>query len=476
MIRRLFRWFDDRLGAASFARRTLNKVFPDHWSFMLGEIALYCFIVLVLTGTFLAFFYVPDQKEVVYHGPYSPLYGQHVSIAYGSVLRLSFQTRAGLVFRQIHHWAALVMVAAVVVHAIRVFLTGAFRKPRDINWILGVTLLLLTLAIGFTGYSLPDDLLSGTGIRIMYSLLLSIPFIGTWTAFLFFGGEYPAPDLLHRLFVLHIFILPVLIGAVIGAHLALIWHQKHTHFPGHSPGQPERTETNIQGERLFPRYAFKSMGLFFAIAAVLAMMGGLFQINPVWLYGPYSPHVVSGGAQPDWYVGWLEGALRLFPNWEIRAFGHEVPEPFFPAVLFPGIVFVLMYLWPAIERGLTGDSQPHHLLNYPRDVPWRTAFAAGVIAMFGVLTVAGGNDLIAAFFGVSVETVTRLLRVAFFVLPAVAYAVTYWLCNELRRSGMHPVRASKIDDVRRTATGGYATAEETEGGGFEAPEQEEAPV
>src|SRR5438309_9433739 len=270
MIRRIFRWFDDRLGAASFARRTLNKVFPDHWSFMLGEIALYCFIILVLTGTFLAFFYVPDQHELVYHGPYTPLFGQHVSGAYRSVLKLSFEVRAGLVFRQIHHWAALIMVGAVAAHAVRIFFTGAFRKPRDLNWILGVTLLLLTLAIVFTGYSLPDDLLSGTGVRIMYSLMLSIPFLGVWAAFLFFGGEYPAPDLLHRLFVLHIFILPLLIAGVLAAHLAIVWHQKHTHFPGHSRGQPERTEANIQGERLFPRYAFKSMGLFFGIAGVLA--------------------------------------------------------------------------------------------------------------------------------------------------------------------------------------------------------------
>jgi ubiquinol-cytochrome c reductase cytochrome b subunit len=470
MIRRLFRWFDDRLGAASFARRTLNKVFPDHWSFMLGEIALYCFIVLVLTGTFLAFFYVPDQREVLYRGSYAPLYGQHVSTAYRSVLRISFEVRAGLVFRQIHHWAALVMVGAVAAHAARVFFTGAFRKPRDLNWILGVTLLLLTLAIGFTGYSLPDDLLSGTGIRIMYSLILSIPLIGTWAAFLFFGGEYPAPDLLHRLFVIHIFILPLLIAGVIGAHLAIIWHQKHTHFPGHSEGQPERTETNIQGERLWPRYAFKSTGLFLFIASVLSFMGGVLQINPIWLYGPYTAHTVSGGSQPDRYMGWLEGAVRLFPNWEIRAFGHEVPEPFFPAILLPGIVFGVLFLWPAIERRLTGDRQEHHLLNFPRDVPWRTAFGAAALVFFTVLTVAGGNDVLAAFFGVSVEAITRLLRVLVFALPGLTFAVTYWLCNELRRSGQHPIRGSKVDDVRRTATGGYETAEETEGGGFKAPD------
>jgi ubiquinol-cytochrome c reductase cytochrome b subunit len=389
-------------------------------------------------------------------------------------MRLSFEVRAGLVFRQIHHWAALVMAAAVSAHAIRVFFTGAFRKPRDINWMLGVTLLLLTLAIGFTGYSLPDDLLSGTGIRIMYSLVLSIPFIGTWTAFLFFGGEYPAPDLLHRLFVIHIFILPLLIFAVISVHLALVWHQKHTHFPGHSKGQPERADDNIQGERLWPRYAFKSMGLFFFIAAALSLMGGLLQINPIWLYGPYQAHIVSSGAQPDWYTGWLEGALRLFPNWEFRAFGHEVPEPFFPAVLMPLIVFALMYLWPAIERRLTGDRNPHHLLNYPRDVPWRTAFGVGVVTFFAVLTLAGGNDLIASFFGVSVEQVTRVLRGVVIFLPLVAFAATYYICNELRRSGMHPIREAKVDQIRQTVVGGYETAEETEGGGFEAAEEVKA--
>src|SRR5205823_10303855 len=236
---------------------------------------------------------VPGQKVVVYQGHYLPLAGQQMSRAYESVLRLSFDVRAGLVFRQIHHWAALIMVGAVAAHMARIFFTGAFRKPREINWILGVTLLALTLAIGFAGYSLPDDLLSGTGLRIAYSIVQSIPLIGVWLAFLFFGGEYPAPDILNRLFVLHVMILPGLIAAVLALHLAVIWRQKHSHFPGGG-----RTETNIQGERLWPRYALKSLGLFFVIFAVLALLGGLAQINPVWLFGPYRPAVVSGGSQP----------------------------------------------------------------------------------------------------------------------------------------------------------------------------------
>jgi ubiquinol-cytochrome c reductase cytochrome b subunit len=450
LIRRTFRWFDERLGAASFARRSLDKIFPDHWSFMLGEIALYCFLILVLTGVFLSFFYVPDIAPTLYSGPYEPLRGQEVSRAYDSVLRLSFEVQAGLVFRQIHHWAALVMVGAVALHAGRVFFTGAFRKPRDVNWILGVVLLILTLAIGFAGYSLPDDLLSGTGLRIAYSLALSIPVIGTWLAFLLFGGEYPAPDILNRLFVIHIFILPALIAGVLTIHLALVWHQKHTHFPGNG-----RTETNVQGERLWPRYAFKSAGLFFLILAILCALGGLAQINPVWLYGPYDPNTVSGGSQPDWYLGWLEGALRLAPNWEIRVFGYQVPNPFFPAVLLPGIVFTAMFLWPAIERRITGDRDDHNLLNFPRDVPWRTALGVAVIAFMVVLTLAGGNDVIASLLNVSVESVTRILRVALALVPVVAFVTTERIARGLKETQAHPIRRSAPRVIRRTPSGGF---------------------
>ena len=454
MIKRLFDWFDERLGAASFARRSLRKVFPDHWSFMLGEIALYCFIILVFTGIFLSFFYIPDIATATYHGPYQPLQGQPMSVAYRSVLRLSFEVRAGLVFRQIHHWAALVMIGAVAAHAARIFFTGAFRKPRELNWIFGVTLLLLTLFIGFSGYSLPDDLLSGTGLRIGYSVVLSVPVVGTWLAFLLFGGEYPAPDILHRFFVIHVFLLPAAIAAVISVHLAILWRQKHTHFPGKG-----RSETNIQGERLWPRYALKSAGLFFIITAVLSLLGGLAQINPVWLYGPYNAHIVSGGSQPDWYFGWLEGALRLFPNYEIRFLGFDIPNAFYPGILLPGVVFTAMYAWPWIERVITKDGAVHDMLNFPREMPWRTAFGLAVIAFMIVLTLAGGNDIIAAQLGISVEAITLSLRVAVVVLPLLVFAIAYQWASELQRRRIHPIARPKTTVIRRTATGGFEALE-----------------
>jgi quinol---cytochrome-c reductase cytochrome b subunit len=430
IVRRATRWLDDRLGVSSFARTALDKVFPDHWSFMLGEIALYCFVVLVLTGIYLSFFFVPSSRDVLYDGTYAPLRGVGVSEAFASVLRISFDVRAGMVFRQMHHWAALVFVAAIALHLSRVFFTGAFRRPREINWIIGVTLLLLAMFNGFSGYSLPDDLLSGTGLRIAYSVALSIPAAGTWLAFLVFGGEFPANDVISRLYVLHIFLVPAALATLITIHLSIIWRQKHTQFPG-----PGRTETNVVGSRLWPTYAAKSVALFFVVGAVLGLLGGLAQINPVWLYGPFVPSAVSSPAQPDWYLGWLEGALRLFPNWEIRAFGHTVANPFFPAVLLPGITFLLLYLWPFIEGRFTGDRLHHELLDRPRDRPVRTGLGAAALTFYGVLFFAASNDVMAKLFHVSVTGVTWVFRILVLALPPVVGLGVYRFMLGARLTG-----------------------------------------
>jgi len=429
ITRRLFRWFDDRLGAASFARSALNKVFPDNWTFMFVEIAMYCFLILILTGIYLTFFFVPSSHPIIYTGSYAPFRGLPVSEAYGSALRISFDVRAGLVMRQMHHWAANVFLAAIVVHLARVFFTGAFRKPREINWLIGVTLLLLAMANGFTGYSLPDDLLSGTGLRIFYSLTLSIPFVGTWLAFLFFGGEFPSHDILSRLFVLHVLIVPALLLGLFSVHLALIWHQKHTQFP-----TAGRTETNVVGSRFWPSYAMRSIGLLFAIAAVLGVLGGLAQINPVWLYGPFNASAVTSPAQPDWYLGWLEGALRIFPPWEIRAFGHTLAEPFFPAIVMPSITFGVLYAWPFLEQAVTKDRAHHNLLDRPHDRPVRTAIGATALAFYGLLLLAGSNDVAARIFHLPVSAVTRGFQILVLVVPLLVGFVVHRLMRGYARS------------------------------------------
>jgi ubiquinol-cytochrome c reductase cytochrome b subunit len=420
------RWVDDRLRVSKFADSVLNHVFPDNWSFLLGEIAMYCFVILVLTGTYLTFFFHPGSREVVYHGSYLPLRGVHMSEAYESTISLSFDVRAGLVVRQIHHWTADIFAATVVAHLCRIFFTGAFRRPREINWLIGVTMLVLVIFNGFAGYSLPDDLLSATGLRIAYSIVLSIPFVGTWVASLFFGGAYPGPATIDRLFIIHVLILPGLIAILLSVHLAIVWRQKHSQFPG-----PGRTEHNVVGLRLWPTYAAKSAGLFAGVFAVGAAFGGLAQINPVWLYGPYRTGAVSTAAQPDWYMGWLEGALRVFPAWRVHVFGHTIPELFWPGVVLPTLTFALLYAWPFIEARVTHDHAEHELLDRPRDRPVRTAIGAGVLTFYIVLFGAGSQDIFAQHLDASITTVDRIFRILLFVAPVLTGALAWKWCRDL---------------------------------------------
>jgi len=431
---RLVRWLDRRVGGAQLARKTLDKVFPDHWSFLLGEVALYCFVVLVLTGTYLAFFFSPSRATVDYTGSYAPLRGVEMSEAYNSAIRLSFDVRAGLVMRQIHHWAALVFVAAIVAHLARIFFTGAFRRPRELNWMIGVTLLLLAMVNGFAGYSLLDDQLSGTGLRVANAIILSIPVVGTWVSSLAFGGPFPGPDMLQRLFVVHILIIPAVIGVLIVVHLALVIRHKHTQFPG-----PGRREDNVVGQRFWPTYTAKAGGLFFLVAATLAALGGLAQINAIWVVGPYRPADVSSASQPDWYMGWADGGLRLMPPWEIRAFGYTIPNPFFPGVLLPTVVFTILYLWPFVEARGTKDSVEHHILDRPRQRPSRTGIGVGAFTFIAIMLLAGSSDVIATTFGISVNVVIWTLRTLLLVLPPIGGLFAARLCVELQRRDGGPL-------------------------------------
>jgi ubiquinol-cytochrome c reductase cytochrome b subunit len=411
---------------------------------MLGEIALYCFVILVLTGVYLTLFFEPSTAETVYTGRWDPLRGDEVSAAYASTVALSFDVPAGLLMRQVHHWAALVFVAGIVVHLCRVFFTGAFRRPRELNWLIGVTLLLLGVFNGFTGYSLPDDLLSGVGLRIADSIALSIPLVGTWLGFLLFGGEFPADQIIHRLFVIHVLIVPGALAALIGLHMTILVRQKHAQFPG-----PGRTEHNVVGAKLWPTYTAKTLGLFCGILAVLFALGGLVQINPVWLYGPFDPAQVSSPAQPDWYIGWVEGALRMYPPWEFTLFGNLVPNPFVPAVLVPGLTFLGLYAWPFVEARLSGDRRPHQLLDRPRDHPVRCAAGVWALSFYGLLLASASNDVIALLLEVPVAALTWVFRAAILIVPVLAAAVTFVLARALRVSGADGVLHLTFDQVVR---------------------------
>jgi ubiquinol-cytochrome c reductase cytochrome b subunit len=431
------RFTEQRLGAAPLFKWMLRYVFPDHWSFLLGEIALYAFLVLVGTGIFLTLYYVPGDSQVIYHGSYSLLRGQQMSEAYRSALDISFNVPAGLLLRQVHHWAADVFVAAIVLHLVRIFFTGAYRKPRDFNYYIGLVMLMLAILEGFAGYSLIDDLLSGMGLAIANGVALSIPLIGGQLGSLIWGGQFPGTgSFLPRLEIIHVLLIPAALAILIGAHLAIIMRQHHSQFPG-----PGRTERNVVGTPLWPAYALRSIGLLLAVAAILFLVGGLIQINPIWQWGPYHPYLSENGAQPDWYIGWLIGALRLMPNIEPVIAGRTViPNPFWGGALFPLVVFGVMFAWPALERRVTGDRRRHDLLDRPRDRPVRTAIGAAFLSWVVIVFAVGSTDQIFYRLHISYTAQIDFWRVGVWVLPIIVFLITRSAARALQRSEVHPLR------------------------------------
>jgi ubiquinol-cytochrome c reductase cytochrome b subunit len=426
-------WLDDRFHGARGFRVFFRKIFPDHWTFLLGEIALYSFIILLLTGTFLTLFFQPSMTPIVYHGSYHNLDGVRMSQAYASTLNISFDIRGGLLMRQIHHWAADLFVAAILAHMLRIFFTGAYRKPREVNWLIGIVMFTLALLEGLFGYSLPDDLLSGTGLRITEGVLLSIPIVGTYLQFFLFGGPFPGNDIIPRLYIIHVLLIPGILLALITAHLFIMFHQKHTQMPGKG-----HTDTNVVGAPMYPYFMAKTGAFFFFIFGALALASTFAQINPIWLYGPYSPVGISAGSQPDFYMGFLEGSLRMFPNWTWDLAGHTVAwNVLIPALVPLGIIMTGAALWPFIEQWATGDKREHHVNDRPRNAPTRTAIGMAAVTFYGILWLEGANDVIADHLDISLYLTTEIARYAIFIGPVVAYWVTKRICLGLQRKDLH---------------------------------------
>ncbi|SDS60376.1 menaquinol-cytochrome c reductase cytochrome b subunit precursor [Actinopolymorpha singaporensis] len=439
---RLLRRLDERLEIAPMARKALAKIFPDHWSFMLGEIAMYSFIILVATGVYLALFFEPGSSLRIYHGEYPPMHGLPKSAAFVSTVELSWDVRGGLLLRQAHHWAAHIFVGAIVLHMCRIFFTGMFRKPRGINWAVGLTMLILAIFNGFAGYSLPDDLLSGTGLHIFNSISLSVPVVGAWLTFLVFGGEFPGDYILERLYALHIFLVPALIAGLLAVHMAILIKQKHSHFSG-----PGRRDSNVVGSRVWPSYALRSFALLCAVAAVVFVAGGIAQINPVWVWGDFDAATITSPSVADWYILWVEGGLRLFPPADLFVFGHLIPTQFWAGALFPLLTFVALYFWPVIERRFTGDRAAHHIAGRPRDFPVRTAIGVMALTFYAMLLVAGSQELIVQWTGAPIGTVRATLRAVTLGLPLVTGTLAYLLTRSLRRSDAEGLLSLSREDV-----------------------------
>ena len=427
---RAARGVERRFQIAGLVRHQVNKVFPWHFSFLWGEIALYSFVVLVGSGVVLTLFYVPSMDQVIYQGSYAPTYGLEASRAWVSTMQLSVDVRGGLFLRQLHHWSALVFLGAIMLHMARIFFTGAYRAPREINWFLGVAMLVLAILEGYLGYSMLDDLLSGTGVRIFSGIVLSVPVIGTWLHWLVFSSEYPGEIYVERFFIAHVLLLPGLLAALVVLHLAVVWYQKHTHFKG-----PRARAGNVVGNRTLPVFAMHSVAMLLGVSGVLGLLAGTAQINPVFHYGPYNPTQVSNGSQPDWYALWLIGSLKLFPRADISVGGrYLIPAGFWAGVVIPLVLILLLLAWPLIDRRRDRDRQLHNLLDRPRDAPERTAIGVMALVFWGVLTVAGTDDITATVLAIPLEPLRWVERVALLVLPPIAYLVTRRLCRRLQRS------------------------------------------
>ena len=443
-------WLDDRLHGARGVRVLLRKIFPDHWTFLLGEINLYTFIILLLTGTFLTLWFQPSMTDVIYHGSYVPLRGVRMSEAYASTLKISFDVRGGLLMRQIHHWAADLFLAGIFAHMIRIFFTGAYRKPREINWLIGIIILTLGMLEGLFGYSLPDDLLSGAGLRITEGVLQSVPLVGTYLAFFLFGGPFPGNQVIGRLYIIHVLLIPALLLALITVHLFLTFYQKHTQMPGKG-----RTNENVVGAPLYPYFLAKTGAFFFFTFAAVTLAATFTQINAIWLYGPFNPVAISAGSQPDFYMGILEGALRIMPDWQWVPFGHTFAfNVFIPALVPLGIVFTAAALWPFLEQWITGDRREHHMNDRPRNAPTRTAIGMATIAFYGVLWAEGANDVIADHLSIPLYWTTWFARVGIFVVPAIAYYLTKRICLGLQRKDNHLLEHGVETGIIRQLPGG----------------------
>ncbi|WP_222855918.1 cytochrome bc1 complex cytochrome b subunit [Microbacterium jejuense] len=422
-------YIDERTSLSGFVKELGRKIFPDHWSFMLGEIALWAFVVVLLSGTFLTFFFQASMVETHYNGAFLPMRGIEMSAAMSSTLNISFDIRGGLLVRQMHHWAALVFVAGIGVHMLRVFFTGAFRKPRELNWVVGFILFILAMAEGFTGYSLPDDVLSGNGLRIIDGMVKGIPLIGTWTSFLLFGGEFPGTAIVGRLYTLHILLLPAILVGLLVVHLMLMVINKHTQFGGAG-----RTNSVVVGYPMMPVYMSKMGGFLFITFGVIVLIASLFTINPIWNYGPYDPSPVSAGTQPDWYIGFADGMLRLIPpGWEVvfldRTWSFNILVPL--GVI--GIFIILVLIYPFIEAWVTGDKREHHIAQRPRNAATRTAIGAAGVTMYAVMWAAASSDIIATHFWLTMEGVIHTLQALLILGPIIAYFVTKRICIALQK-------------------------------------------
>ncbi|HEU4808688.1 MAG TPA: cytochrome b N-terminal domain-containing protein [Homoserinimonas sp.] len=407
---------------------------PLHWSNLFGVVAFACVTVLFVSGFILMFFYTPSGELVTYRGSYAPLNGMEVSKAFDSTMAISFEIRGGLLLRQLHHWAALLLPAAIIMQLLVMFFTGGFRRPRRASWVMLFLLLIVALAGGWSGYALPDDMLSGSGLRIVQGIAQGIPVIGTWISMLLFGGEFPGL-IIERLYPIHILVVPVVQVLLLAGRAWWSYVHKPAQFAA-----PGRSEDNVVGVPLLPNAATRAAGLFAMVVGVLMVIAATVTISPTWVYGPADPGNASAGSQPDWYTGFLDGALRLVPpRWEFEWLGYTWTLAVIVPLAVVGGFLVLVAVYPLIEGWITRDRRDHHILDRPRNAATRTALGVAGMAFYGVLWGAASADIVATEFGLALESVITGFQIALLVGPVIAFEVTHRVCLALQKKDRETV-------------------------------------
>jgi ubiquinol-cytochrome c reductase cytochrome b subunit len=417
----LFDSLDERLRLRRPGRQALTKVFPHHWTFLFGEVALFSFVILVLTGIFLTMFYVPSVEPVTYPGSMELYQGQELPAAFESIVRLSHDVPGGLLFRRIHRGAAYVFMTAIVLHLLRVLLTGAFRRPREVNYHVGLLLLLLGLGLVGTGQALPYDVVEGAALRIAYSFMLAIPFIGEQVAFWVFGGDFFG-DAIPRFFIAHVLILPGIFALLVTAHLVILVRQRHAQFP-HPRIDGQRF---VVGQPLWPTQFISSTATLLAMGGVIALFSVFVPWSDFSLHGPAAAGVTSSTNHPDWWLSWTEGALVLYPDWEFYPIpGVVISAPFVAGFLLPLVVFGPLFAFPWIDRRLAPYEGDVHVLQRPYDVPARAGLVFSGLSFIIMLTVASHVDYLSLFLGVRVETLVGFFQVTVLLVPALVFVLVY---------------------------------------------------
>jgi len=427
----VYDWFDTRLDLEN-GQKFLGKAFPAEDSFLLGEVALFCFLLLILSGVFLGFFFEPSTSDVEYEGSVQKFQGQEMPEAFVSVLHITYDVPFGMFIRRLHHWAAHLFVASIGLHMLRVFFTGAYRNPREPNWIVGTGLAALSMGAAYTGYALPFDEFAATATSIGYNLTISIPLLGDFLGQVVFGGEFPSSATIPRLYFLHVLVIPAAIAVGLAVHMAILIRQKHTEAPrdGDVTGgrQPvdEDDDDVIIGLPAFPNQAAVSAVVFFVTAATLSALSGLLPVHNVAEYGPNDPAATPELIMPDWFLMWVYGFLKLLPQISFDVGPAHINGEFVGGIVLPGLVFAAVAAWPFIDR-----TEPTHFTADPLDRAWQTGVGVGAVAFIMIASIAGMNNILAdQVLGTTTGVVNPILTAALLVVPPVFGGITYLLLRD----------------------------------------------